>query len=99
MDIQTKVKNFIASMNAKGVPLPMLRDPKSGVASVSLTMLFISFNVVLIGLLGKLAGKFGGIDIQSALYWFMVCAGLYFGRRVGDGKTELKGSTDTEDKA
>ncbi len=99
MDIQTKVKNFIASMNANGIPIPLMRDPKTKSGSVSFTLVFISGTVVLIGLLGKFAGKFGGVDIQSALYWFMVCAGLYFGRRVGDGKTELNGSTDTEDKA
>jgi len=85
-----KIKGFISQLNEKGVPLPMLRDPKTGMPSVSLTMLFISFNVVLIGLMGKLAGFFGGVDVQQAIYWNVLTSSLYFGRTLSYKGTEVK---------
>lgn len=75
-----KIKQFIDSLNSKGIPLPLLRDPKVNGPSISFTMMFISFNVVLVGLIGKYAKALDGIDVQQAIYWFICCAGLYFGR-------------------
>jgi hypothetical protein len=77
-----KWKQFISDMNSKGVPVPMIRDGKTGEGSVSLTLLFISFNVWLVSIMGKAAGAFGGIDPSQTLNMFMVCAGLYFGRKM-----------------
>jgi len=96
----TSIKKFWLSltnkMNKYGVPLPMIRDPKTGLGSVSLTLLFISFNVVLIGLVGKWVEKLGGFDVSQALNLFYACAALYFGRNIGtkDGtKIEVPGSS------
>lgn len=77
-----KVKDFIEKLNSKGIPLPLLRDPKVNGPSVSLTLVFISFNVVLIGLVGKWAKALDGIDVQQAIYWFFGTAALYFGRQM-----------------
>lgn len=84
------IKQFIVSLNSKGIPLPFLRDPKTGAGSVSLTMMFISFNVVLVGLIGKWS-KALDIDLQQAIYWFMITSGLYFGRSLtkNENKVEL----------
>lgn len=76
-----KWKQFVRDMNAKGVPVPMIRDGKTGQASVSLTLVFLSFNVWLVSIIGKAAGALGGIDPSQTLNMFMVCAGLYFGRK------------------
>ncbi len=82
-----KIKQFILKLNNFGVPLPLLRDPKQSAPSVSLTMLFISFNVVLLGMIGKIA-KVLDIDLTQAIYWFGICATLYFGRNMsGNGKS------------
>ena len=67
MDIE-KIKQKIRDLNEKGIPLPMLTDPKTKEASVSLTMMIISFNVVLLGLIGKAAGFLGGINLEQAIY-------------------------------
>ena len=77
-----KIKKFILTLNEKGIPLPMLRDPFTKIPSVSLTMLVISFNIVLFGLIGKSAKMLDGVDLQQAIYWFGICAGLYFGRKI-----------------
>lgn len=75
-------KTFIVRMNTKGIPIPILRDPKTQEGSVSLTLVFISFNVVLAGLVGKWAGALGGIDLNQALNLFYACAALYWGRKI-----------------
>lgn len=89
MDLKEKWKKFIVDMNEKGVPLPMVRE--NGKSSMSATLVFLSFNVWLISIVGKAAGALGGVDSGAALQMFMVCAGLYFGRKLGnkDGKTTV----------
>ena len=92
MDLQklkAKFKTFVADMNKRGVPLPLVRDAKTGEGSVSLTLVFISFNVVLVGLVGKWAGALGGIDLTQALNLFYACAALYWGRKLQSGGASL----------
>ena len=71
----------------KGIPIPYIREPKTGQPSVSLTLVVISSGFVMLGLLGKFAKVVDGVDMQSALYWAFGCYSLYFGRKLsGDGK-------------
>lgn len=93
MNLFEKWKQFVNDMNSKGVPVPMIRDAKSGKGSVSLTLVFISFNVWLVSIIGKAAGALGGMDPSQTLNMFMVCCGLYFGRKFqkdADGKVSLE---------
>lgn len=96
-DIATNWKNFVAKLNSKGIPFPMVRDPKTGMGSVSLTMVVVSFGamVVPIGMALALAvNKWGGFfdsdasaltDIKEAFWMAFETAGLstslYFGRK------------------
>ena len=80
-NILEKWKQFVRDMNSKGIPVPMVRDGKTGVGSVSLTLVFASFNIWLVSIIGKASGALGGIDPSQTLNMFMVCAGLYFGRK------------------
>ncbi len=82
------IKKFLNLLNSQGIPVPLIRDPLVGKASVSLTLTFISFNIVVIGLIGKISGYLGGIDLDQSIVLFGVCASLYWSRRVGvKGKT------------
>ena len=72
-------KSVVRDANEKGVPLPMLRI--DGKASISATMMFLSFNVWLVSVIGKAAGALGGMDSSACLQMFIACAGLYFGRK------------------
>lgn len=81
-DLKKKWCAFVSKMNSKGVPLPLLRDPKTGVASVSLTLVFMSFGIVLVGLIGKYSRALDGIDLSQALNLFYACGALYFGRSI-----------------
>lgn len=81
-EIFEKWKHFTGEMNAKGVPVPMIRDGKTGQGSVSLTLVFLSFNIWIISIVGKWSGQLGGINPTETLNMFMVCCGLYFGRKM-----------------
>jgi len=89
-------------MNTRGVPIPLIRDPKSGNGSVSLTLVFISFNIWLISVIGKAAGALGGMNPDQCLNMFLSVAALYFGRKFqSDGKKielDEKGSNNEEGK-
>lgn len=87
MQLKESWNKFVNLLNTKGVPLPTIRDPKTGYGSVSLTLVFISFNVVLVGLVGKWAGALGGIDLNQALNLFYACAALYWGRKIQGSET------------
>jgi len=92
-----KLKELLNKMNKLGIPIPMLRDPKHGVSSVSLTMMFTSFLVCIIGLIGKMSGFLGGVDMSAALTLLGITSGLYFGRNVQFNK-DNKISTKLKDK-
>lgn len=86
-EFQKKTKQLIDGMNKLGIPIPTIRDPKTGKGSVTLTLVFISFNTALIGQAGKIAGILGGIDLTQANYLFLMCLGAYLGRKMqGDSK-------------
>jgi hypothetical protein len=94
--LKIKWNKLVNKMNKKGVPLPLIRDPKTGLGSVSLTLLFISFNLVIIGLVGKWVEKMGGFDIGQALNLFYACAALYFGRNISPSSSSSSQEEDQE---
>lgn len=77
-----KIKQFINLLNSKGIPVPLIKDPKTGIGSVSLTLVFLSSIYVQVGLIGKYSKLLDGIDLAQALNFFMISAGLYFGRNL-----------------
>ncbi len=76
-----KWRQFVRDMNAKGIPVPTIRDPKTGFGSISLTLVFISSVVVIAGIIGKSAGVLGGLDMNMAMEFFWTATALYFGRQ------------------
>jgi hypothetical protein len=86
MNLIDKWNNFVSACNSKGIPIPLARDPKTGQGSVSLTMLFLSFNMVIVGLIGKYSKMLEGVDIGQALNLFTICSALYFGRKLSSSK-------------
>lgn len=76
------IKELVNEMNQIGVPLPLLKDPKTGRASVSMTMMVLSFNTALLGQLGKFTKLLGDVDMTSAMSLFVATSALYFGRQM-----------------
>lgn len=91
-------KSLVVSANEKGVPLPMIRV--DGKASISATMMFLSFNIWLVSVVGKAAGALGGMDSGACLQMFIATAGLYYGRkfqRGSDGSMSVDGKDSKRD--
>lgn len=97
--VKQKWLEIVRNANAKGIPIPLIRDNKSGLGSMSLTLVFLSFNVWLMSVIGKLAGVLGGMNPDQCLNMFLACAGLYWGRKFqGDGKkVELGGPEEKKE--
>lgn len=79
-------RRFVVGCNELGVPLPLIRDPKTKRGDVALTLVFLSSIYVQISLIGKITNKLEGIDTSSALNWFYSCCALYWARKVSVGK-------------
>lgn len=80
-ELGDKIKSWSRDANVYGLNMPMLKDPKTGAGSVSLTLVFLSSSIVIVGLVGKWAGYLGPIDIVHALEFFYASSALYFGRK------------------
>lgn len=89
MDIKEKWNKFLKKMNMEGLTLLFIKDPKTGKSSVSLTMLLISFVLVILGILNKENSSFN-IDVNQALSLFYACSALYFGRKFSSGESSIE---------
>lgn len=72
-----------------GVPVVLLYDPKTGRGSVSLTLVFISFNIWILSIMGVTSDILGGVDQDQAFNMVLACFGLYYGRKLTLGNKEL----------
>lgn len=79
--IISKIKQIVNFMHNKGIPLPMLRDPKTNQPSVTLTMFIASFTVCIAALIGSLVQLLGGLEYQNALWLFSITGAFYLGRK------------------
>jgi hypothetical protein len=75
-----KIVQASKDSNICGLNIPMVKDPKTGLGSVSLTLLFISSIIVVVGLVGKWSGYLA-INLDNALEFFYAASALYFGRK------------------
>lgn len=92
MTISQKFKRKLTQLAANGVPIFVIKDPKTKMPSVSLTLVFISFNVWLASVIGKISGHLGGMNTNDCLNMFLSAAALYFGRKFqqsDSGKSSL----------
>ena len=94
-DVAQKWKDLVNKANKAGLPIPTIRDPKTGVGSVSLTLVLISALLVIVGILSKWAGKLGGIEMNSAMQFFWTSVSLYWGRKF-QGKAGTLGDSDDQ---
>ena len=76
-----KWTSFVGRLNSRGIPLPTVRDPKTGLGSISLTLVFVSSALMMLGIVGKYSGKLGGLDMSYAMQFFWTACALYWGRK------------------
>ena len=84
-----QLKSLINTLNSHGIPLPLFRDPKTGSASLSFTLVILSFGIVSLALIGKYAAGLH-IDMPDAMQLFYGTSALYFGRGFVQGKSDIK---------
>jgi hypothetical protein len=88
--------NIVNTANSKGIPIPVLRDPKTGTGSISSTMTVISFNLVLLGIIGKWGAGLD-INLQEALNLFFGSCAIYFGRGLQTSGKDVKMEAEKKD--
>lgn len=76
-----ELSKFFAKLNSKGIPIPLARDPKTGVGSLTFTMAVISFGICVLLLAGKLANLIGEVDYDNALWLLGLTLSTYLGRQ------------------
>lgn len=82
--IVAKLKQLIQKMNEAGIPLPLFRI--NGVATLTGTMVVMSFTSALLGQIGKVTNLIGDVDLSNANYLVMITLGAYLGRRISGNK-------------
>jgi hypothetical protein len=97
-ELWTKIQDMVQNLNAAGVPLPMVRDPKTGRGSVSLSLVVMSSVMVVLGLVGRWSGKLGTVDINNALEFFYASSALYFGRNWKTSRLQVSDNQTSETK-
>jgi hypothetical protein len=85
--IKTKIKDFLNKASSEGISIVFIKDPKTQTASVSLTMMIVSFTIVVVGVIGKLSQGWE-IDMSQAFHLLYLTTGLYFGRKISPQKEE-----------
>lgn len=102
-ELSNKWTNFVNRMNRLGIPVPTVRDPKTGKGSITTTLVVCSaglFGICILFMLGsaiaKLAGFFALTDVTTAQvktaadysFQFLLAAiGAYLGRFMQQGPT------------
>ena len=111
MSLTEKWKEIVRKANEKGIPLPMVRDPKTKKGSVSLTMVVVSFGLMsacslmaIALVVNKWAGFFTAeasalASLKEAFFMSLQMAtlscGLYWGRKF---QRDEKGGVSIESK-
>lgn len=101
--IKTKWTTFVNRMNRLGIPVPTVRDPRTGKGSITAALVVFSAGLfgfcilfMLASTVGKLAGFFAITDISLAQvktaadysFQFLLAAiGSYLGRHLQKGET------------
>lgn len=80
-------------LNEKGMPIPLIRDQHMNGGSLPGTMFFVSFNVALLTLIGKITKYLGDVDYSNVM-WLMGLTGSFWfaeaiGKKVSFGKSDL----------
>lgn len=79
--LKKKFNEILIQVSETGLSLAYIKDPQTKKASVSLTLLVVSFTIVVVGIVSK-PGKIWDIDMAQAFNLLYLTTGLYFGRKV-----------------
>lgn len=96
-DMFEKIRKIFLRANSEGIPMPLLRDNKTGKGSYTLTMFWMSFNLSIILLAGKVTKLVGDVDYNNVLWLLGLTGSFYLGRKIqGGGKKMTIDSKEDE---
>lgn len=81
-----KLFEILNKLNQEGFPVPMLKDPKTGKGSLTATMYWITFNVSILTLAGRITKIIGEVDYNNLLWLLGITGGMYLGRKMQASK-------------
>lgn len=85
--ILQSIADAIVAGNSKGLPFPMVRDPRTGTSSATLTMVVVSFGLCILLLAGKVTKVVGDVEYANVLWLHGISLSAYLGRKFqGKGK-------------
>ena len=92
--VLTWIKDKAVAANEDGIPLPLIRDQHMNGGTLPGTMFFISFNVALLTLIGKLVDRLGTVDYSNVL-WLLGVTGSFWviealGKKISIGKDKIE---------
>lgn len=106
MDLVQKWKEFVEKMNSQGIPMPMVKDPKTKEGSITATLVVMSAGlctITILMMLGAVISKLSGafrIDentipsmreaFYSSIQFLIASLGAYLGRKF---QRDEKGAT------
>lgn len=96
--ITNKVHKQLVYWNEKGVPIPLIRDQHMNGGSLPGTMFFVSFNVALITLIGRITKLVDGVEYSNVM-WLMGLTGSFWFMEVLGKKVSINKDSFELDKA
>lgn len=84
------INDLIKQLQSNGIPIILLKCPKTKEPSLSLTLVVISAFFVVISILSNFFAFLKGINHDQALDFFMTSCALYFGRGFSSSKGSLE---------
>lgn len=89
-----ELSKFFSKLNSQGIPIPLARDPKTGVGSLTFTMAVVSFGICILLLAGKIANLIGNVDYDNALWLLGLTLSTYLGRQFQKNGRQLNVSSE-----
>lgn len=90
-----KIKNFIALMNSKGIPTPILRDMVTDKPSITYTMLLISFVLTVLSAF-NLGSQTLGLNFNQCLELLGYVGIGYIGRKYQKGDVTIESNSENK---
>lgn len=95
-----KWESFVVMLSNNGIPVLVLKDPKTKEPSITFSMLIVSFVICCLALIGKLSSSptIQSIDFNNSFNLFLACAGLYWGRKLQTPTGSVETNSENADK-
>lgn len=82
-NLRKAIRKIAIYYNEKGIPIPLIRDKHMNGGSLPGTMFFISFNIAMVTLIGKVTKQLGDVDYSNVMWLLGITGAFWFMETVG----------------